>query len=141
MMKTTFSGRYSLINCKDGVEDATFGASFALFWPFGDIYFWPFGAIFGVGVRIQNIWRTYLCSQSTFILEVEAYLFLSWPNLGPLFDFLGLSGLFLGLWSGSRTFLGPTYVDNQLWFRKYSPNFWFKFGHILDLFCTFFWAL
>ena len=104
MMKTTFFGRYSLITGKDGVEDATFGASFALFWPFGDIYFWSFGAIFGVGVSLQNIWRTYLCSQSTFILEVQPYLFLSWPNLGPLFDFLGLSGLFLRLGSDSKTF-------------------------------------
>ena len=32
---------------------------------------------------------------------------------------------FFGLGAGSKTFLGPTYVDNQLWFWKYSPNFLF----------------
>ena len=44
-----------------------------------------------------------------------------------------MKGLFFGLGSDSKTFLGPTYVDNQLWFWKYSPNFLF----FLDLFCTF----
>ena len=34
-------------------------------------------------------------------------------------------GLFFGLGSGSKTFLRPTYVDNQLWFWKNSLNFLF----------------
>ena len=32
---------------------------------------------------------------------------------------------FFMLGSGSKTFLRPTYVDNQLWFRKNSLNFLF----------------
>ena len=37
-----------------------------------------------------------------------------------------MKGLLFQLGSGSKTFLGPTYVDNQLWFWKYNPNFLFK---------------
>ena len=32
-------------------------------------------------------------------------------------------GFFFGLESGSKTCLGPTYVDNHLWFWKYSQIF------------------
>ena len=32
-------------------------------------------------------------------------------------------GLFLGSGSGSKKFVEPTYVDNQLWFWMYSPIF------------------
>ena len=41
-------------------------------------------------------------------------------KFGTILHFLGPSGLFFGLLSGSETFLGPTYVDNQLWFLMYS---------------------
>ena len=42
--------------------------------------------------------------------------------LGPLGIFFPL-GLFLGLRSGSNTFLEPSNVDYQFWFWKYSPIF------------------
>jgi len=45
--------------------------------------------------------------------------------------------LFFGLGCGSKIILGPTYVDNQLWFWNNSPKFCFKFGHILGLFWIF----
>ena len=41
-------------------------------------------------------------------------------KIGTILHFLGPSGQFLGLFPGSKTVLGPTYVDNQLWFWKYS---------------------
>ena len=44
------------------------------FGSFGAI-FWSFWAIFGVGIRFKNIFGTYLCSQSTLVLEVQLYLF------------------------------------------------------------------
>merc|ERR1711923_229313 len=62
--------------------------------------------------------------------------FLIWPNL-KLFAFFGLSGLFLGLGSVSKTFLRLAYIDNQLWFWKYSHIFRFLFDHICGFLCTF----
>ena len=62
------------------------------------------------------------------------FLFLIWPNLGPFF-FLGPSGLFLGLGSGSKLFWG---LDNQLWFWKYSPIFMFLIWPHLEYFFNFF---
>ena len=63
---------------------ATFWASFFTFFgPFQAI-FWSFGAFFGVGVRLKNIFGTYLCSESTLVLEVQPiFLLLLRPNLGP----------------------------------------------------------
>ena len=138
-----------------------------------------------VGVRFKNIFGTYLCRQSTLVLESQPHLFifnlvkfgaflnyfwafrgyfLGWGQIQKIYcylpklttnfgfgctaisfcfqfgriwglfcTFLGPSGLFffgpLGLivWlgSGSKTFLEPTYVENQLWFWKYSPIFLF----------------
>ena len=37
---------------------------FSLFESFGVIFFWPVGAIFGVEVRLKNIFGTYKCSMS-----------------------------------------------------------------------------
>ena len=51
------------------------------------------------------------------------------------FAFLASLGLFLGLGSGSQTFLEPTNADYQFLFRKYSPIFlfliWPNFGPFL----------
>ena len=47
---------------------------FSLFEPFG-VFFLPVGAIFGVEVRLENIFGTYKCRLSTFVLEVQPYLF------------------------------------------------------------------
>ena len=158
-------------------------------WPFWH-FLNPFGAISGFEVRFKISFETYLCKQSTLVLEVQPYLFVfdsttfwvSFALFGPIFEveirfkhtfleptnldyqflfrkgevqpyhfvfilakfgaFLGPSGLFLGFGSGSKLFLGPIYVPNQVWFWKYSPIFlddryclWI--GHILGLFCTF----
>ena len=101
-------------------------------------HFWSFGAIFGVGVRFKNIFGTYLCSQSTLVLEVQPYLFaFTSAKFWAFLPFLDLWGLFLGLRSGSKTFLGPTYVDSQLWFLKYSPIFLFLIRPDLGLFPLF----
>ena len=68
--------------------------------------------MFGVEVRFKNIFGTYLCSESTLVLEVQPYLFaFTSPKFGAFLPFLGLWGLCLGLRSGSKTFLGPTYID------------------------------
>ena len=57
-------------------------------------------------------------------------LFLIWLQLGPFFTF------WLG--SGSKTFLGLTYVDNHLWFLEVHPYFFVfnlaKFGASFALF-------
>ena len=85
---------------------------FAHFGSFGTIRFGPLGAIFGVRVRFKNIFGTHLCRQSILVLEVQPYLlFLIRRNLWPSLIFLGLSGLFLLLGSGFKTFWRPTYID------------------------------
>ena len=120
---------------------AKFGAFFALFGPF-EAFFW-------VRVRFKTFFVTYLCKQSTLVLEVQSYLFLFllvtfgaslalfWPFRAILFGTLGLS---MGLGSCSKTLLEPNYVDNQLWFWKYSPIFLFLiWPHLGPL--ALFWAL
>ena len=47
-------------------------------------------------------------------VKVQPYIFVFNSAFGALFGV-----------SGSKSFLGPTYVDNQLWFWRYSPNFLF----------------
>ena len=87
------------------------GLFFHFFWPFRAI-FWSRGANFGVGVRFVNIFITYLCTQSNFILEVQSYLFVfNSATFGASFAHFEPFGLFLGLGSGSKTFLGPAYID------------------------------
>ena len=56
---------------------------------------------------------------------------------GPFGAFFGLLGLFLESGSGSKTFLEPTYVVNQLWFWKYSPIFLLLFQPNLGPFLPF----
>ena len=100
-------------------------------------FFWSVGAFFGVEIRFKNIFGTYLCSQSTLVLEVQPYIFaFTSAKFGGIFalfgplgfffcSFLDPLGLFLESGSGSKTFLEPTYVVNQLWFWKYSLIFLF----------------
>ena len=70
--------------------------------------------------RIAGVWLkpflglTYVDYQLWFLKYSPIFLFLIWPNLGTFWHFLDPSGLFLGLGSGSKTFLGPTYIDDQL---------------------------
>ena len=47
---------------------------FSLFESFG-VFFLSVGAIFGVEVRLENIFGTYKCRLSIFVLEVQPYLF------------------------------------------------------------------
>ena len=59
-----------------------------------------------------------------FVLEVQPYFFyFNLAQFETIFHFLGISWLFLELLLGSKTFVGPTYVNNQLWFWKYSLIF------------------
>ena len=96
--------------------------------------FGPFGAICRVWVKPKNFFGTYLCRQSTLVLEVQPYLFVfnlaTFRTLFALFwalrsYFLALWGYFQGQDQVQKQFLEPTYVVNQLWFRKYSPIFLF----------------
>ena len=96
-----------------------------LIWPYLGLFafFRPFRAIFGAGFRFKNFFGAYLYRQSTLVLEVQPYLFVfNLATFGASFElFLAFRGylfdplaLFFGVGSGSKTFLGHTYVDNQL---------------------------
>ena len=66
----------------------------------------------GVGVRLKRFFEpTFLDNQLWFWKYSPIFLLLLRPNLGPFLPFLGLLGLFLGLGSGPKPFLGPTYID------------------------------
>ena len=57
-------------------------------------FFWPFG----VGVRFKNIFETYLCSQSTLVLEVQPYLFaFTLAKFGAFFALFGPLGAIFGV--------------------------------------------
>ena len=93
-------------------------------------FFWPFLAIFlalwgyfWVGVWFKNIFGTNICRQSTLVLEIHLYVFVF--DSTKFCSFFAFFGLFLRLGSGSKTFLRLAYIDNQLWFWKYSHIFHF----------------
>ena len=90
--------------------------------------------------KVQNIFGTYLRRQSTLVLESQPHLFIfNLVKFGAFFElFLGLSGLFFGLGSDSKKLLLPTYIDNQLWFWKYSHIFLFSIWPHLGPFLHFF---
>jgi len=69
----------------------------------------------------------------TLKMKVHPNLFvLNLATIGAFWQFWILSELFLELGSGSKTFLGPTYVNNQLWFLEVQPYLLFL---ILPLLC------
>ena len=75
-----------------------FGASFALFWALRGYLFGTFGAFFGVRARLKNIFGTYLCCQSTLVLEVQPYLFVfNLAKFGAFFALLGPFGAIFGV--------------------------------------------
>ena len=125
---------------------ATFRAFLHFFGPFGAILF-PFGAFFEVRVRFKNIFGTYACRQSTLVLEILPYLFIfNSAKFGVFCTFWVFRGYFLAHWSYfwgrcqvKKHFLEPTYVNNQLWFWKYSTIFLFRIqpnlGPFLHFFC------
>ena len=81
---------------------ATIKACFALFG--------PFRAIFGVGVKFKNFFKTFLCKQSILVLEAQPYRLVLFGHIWGLFcTFWGLSGLLLALW-------GRGQVQKDFWY-------------------------
>ena len=97
-------------NLKFNLEIETW--NWTQFGPFFAI-FWSFRAIFGVGVRFKYFFGTYLCRQSTLVLEVKPYLFVF--NLATIGAFVWLFepfGGICGVWVRSQIFFG-TYLCRQ----------------------------
>ena len=131
-----------------------------LFWKCSPIFLfliWPnlgsFGTFlaprscFWVWGQVKKIFGTHLCRQSTFVLEVQSYLFVFnlvtfgasfalffWP-FGAIF---WLYGAIFGVGVRFKNIFGTSYVVNQLWFWKYSPIFfcfyWSHLGPLLHFF-------
>ena len=103
------------------------------------------GLFFGVVVSFKILFGTYLCRKSTLVLKVKPYLFFNMATFEAFFcTFLilwgylfGHLGLFLGSGPGSKIYLEPTYVHQQLWFWKYHPIFSFLIRPNLGPFCPF----
>ena len=76
------------------------GHIWGLFSPFFALwgcFIWLFGAINVVGVMFENIFETYLCRQSTLVLEGQPYLFVfNSAKFGAIFALFGPFGAFLG---------------------------------------------
>ena len=97
-----------------------FGPLLHFFVPFRAIFLTRWSYFWG-HCQVQKLfWSLPILTISFSFGSTGLYFFLIQPNLGPFLHFLGLSGLFLGLGSGSKLFLGPTYIDKQLLFWKYS---------------------
>ena len=89
-----------------------FETSFAFFWALQGYLLFTLWGYFWVQVRFKNIFGAYLCRQLSLVLDVQPDLFVfNSAKFGAILHFLGLSELFLGLGSGSKTFLGPTDID------------------------------
>ena len=70
-------------------------------------------AIFGVGVRYKNIFGTYLCSQSTLVLEVQPYLFtVISAKFGAVFALFGPLGAIFGVGVRFKNIFG-TYLPQK----------------------------
>ena len=107
-------------------------------WIFGirKLGIWKLGILY-LGIWTFGIWKFRIQKFGIWKFRIWKFGIEHWK----------VKGLFFGLGSGSKTFLGPSYVDNQLWFYKYSPNFlfsiWPHFGPLLHFFCPFgaiFWS-
>ena len=138
------------------VQSYLFVYNSAKFWPF--LHFLCLSGLFlGLGSDSQTLLLpTYIDIQPTLVLEVHPYLFVfNLATFGAFFAlfwalrgyFFGPLGLIVWLGSGSKTFLEPTYVDNQLWFWKVSLIFsfliWSNLGpflNFLGLFCFARWG-
>ena len=103
---------------------STFWAFFALFWAFWGYFLGLWGYFCRRGQVQKNFWSLLLQSINfgfgSTVLSSCFYFGQIWGLFCPFWAF---GGFFGGLRSGSKTFLGPTYVVNQLWFWKYSPIF------------------
>ena len=70
----------------------------------------PVDAIFGVGIRLKNIFGTHLCSQSTLVLEVQLYLFaFTSAKFGAFFALFGPLGAIFGVEVRFKNIFG-TYI-------------------------------
>ena len=91
-----------------------FGPLLHFFGPFWVIFLVLWGYFWGRG-QVQKILEpTNVDFQVLFWKYSPIFLFLIQPNFGSFchfLPFLGLGGLLLGSGSGSKTFLGPTYID------------------------------
>ena len=75
-----------------------------------ELFFGAFGLF--LGVRIKTFLEpNNVDYQFLFWKYSPIFLFSIRPNFGLFWNFLGPLGLFLGLGSGSKTFLGPAYID------------------------------
>ena len=87
------------------------GPLFNFFWSFG-VFFGPFGLFLGKDqAQEQFVETAYVVNQLWFWKYSPMFLLIIRPYLGRFFVLWGLSGLFLGLWLVSKTFLGPTYIE------------------------------
>ena len=84
----------------------------------------PMGLFLGLG-SVKTFLRLTNVDYQFFVLEVRPYPFVFNLTTFEAFCTFGTLGAILGLDSGIKTFLGPTYVDYQLWFWRYSPIFLF----------------
>ena len=97
--------------------------------------------IFGVEVKFKNLFGTYKCRLSIFVLEVQPYFF--------CFSFGQILGPFCTFWAPRGYFCGWGQVQKLSWnlpmytinfgFGKSASSFHFQFGQIWGLFWTF-WA-
>ena len=70
-------------------------------------FYWPVGAIFGVEVRLENIFGTYKCRLSIFVLEVQPYLFVFHSaKFWAFFALFGLLGAIFGVGVRFKNFFG-----------------------------------
>ena len=82
---------------------ATFGASFVLFWALRDYFLVLWAFFWGCDqVQKQFLELTYVVNQLWFWKYSPVFLVFIRPSFGPFLHFLCLSGLFLGLGSGSK---------------------------------------
>ena len=97
---------------------ATFEASFACFWALRGYFFGgPLGLFCGRGQVQKHFWNLpKLTINFGFGRQLFLFVFNSAKFWASFALFLGPLGLFLESGSGSKTFLEPTYVVNQLWF-------------------------
>ena len=98
----------------------------------------------GFEVRFKNFVCTYICKQSTLVLEVQPYLFfLIHPHFGPLLHFFwalfALGGCFWSRGQVQKHFCNLLMKSISCDFGSTALFFCFYLGQIWGLFCPF-WA-
>ena len=117
------------------VQSYLFVFDSATFWHFlgsSGVLFGPL-ELFLVRDQLQNIFLEPTNVHYQFCFGSVSFCF--WfGKIGGFSHFFCPLGLFLGLRSGLKTFLGSIYVGNQLWLLEYTL---FLFGHICTVFGRF----